>query len=905
MEVDPFAATLTVRAAPSVTTPVAALALPFIAPFEAVAAFFVPEASSAPSATLSTSLAPVPTSSAPYASTSSPASVSDVTHTSSTSSSLSASTSDSGIEALPSSTLVALSVINTTDPVQPAEVSATASIPQPLPSSAAQNVGRSVLDSRSELVADDLFKRGTQPFAARRKAILLQRACVRTGANETTINSLLYYGGRGAIVKLCPRAVIEIRNPIFFFAPDQVLTTAGDPTGSNRATIVVTGATQSCAIYGAVPNADNVILRNIQVNGNRPQLGILWGGLGLLEFGGNTVGQKIQNVHAYEPRGWSALHAAEGGRGADACSGMEIKGNQIGPSGHGPSGVNQFRRRDTGTWSPGQWADGISHACQNSVVRDNVVTDATDGAIVIFGAPGSTITGNTIIADQRVALGGINAVDFMPYGGSFEGTVVKNNRLIAQNSMIKVGIAIGGMVWGVDNRTASRTFGGSFIDNEFSSGANGYFGYGIGISGHNGAVVTGNKVTGEANFGGVPSPSCFSWLPHPAPQPFIADPTNTPGSTLQDDFWVKTVLVLLICKGPGAILNHTNFAALCPDLTIKQFCADPTLADVCCGICPNAGISGLGGHVSLAFSSLSSITAITLSPASAPTALTTSLIQANAYALVLLGYLLTNTAELDFFHAAYALLLAFSALIPLTAIAASPPWAVTGQKSPQERSREAESVVLIALRGIDAGDSDSDPDGKGLIEKSRRRLRQRQRSLRRVLRDDPDLLIDALDEVEGHGFCGIAGSHWMLYLGVSGSVLLWGYALTTGVLGGANNSTRVSLAQANCTEGLGDTASLMILTNVGFMILTVRSESCQIISFGRQSLLQYSGSPRLVFLASFTVWATWMLASFALYFRAGNANLLASLEFSWTFGTTFSALSKFPIPVLLVVLLSG
>lgn len=33
-----------------------------------------------------------------------------------------------------------------------------------------------------------------------------------------------------------------------------------------------------------------------------------------------------------------------------------------------------------------------------------------DGAIVIFGAPGTLVTGNTIINDDRQGLGGINMV---------------------------------------------------------------------------------------------------------------------------------------------------------------------------------------------------------------------------------------------------------------------------------------------------------------------------------------------------------------------------------------------------------------------------------------------------------------------------------------------------------------
>lgn len=58
---------------------------------------------------------------------------------------------------------------------------------------------------------------------------------------------------------------------------------------------------------------------------------------------------------------------------------------------------------------PSLRADGISLACRNSVVSGNTITDATDGGIVIFQAPGSMIKDNTIIADQRQLLGGINA----------------------------------------------------------------------------------------------------------------------------------------------------------------------------------------------------------------------------------------------------------------------------------------------------------------------------------------------------------------------------------------------------------------------------------------------------------------------------------------------------------------
>lgn len=91
---------------------------------------------------------------------------------------------------------------------------------------------------------------------------------------------------------------------------------------------------------------------------------------------------------------------------------MRITNNYIHSSGHGPSGAQQERRCDTGTHFVGEWADGISFACSSSVVSGNTIQDATDGALVIFQSPGSTISNNTIISQDRVAMGGINLVDF-------------------------------------------------------------------------------------------------------------------------------------------------------------------------------------------------------------------------------------------------------------------------------------------------------------------------------------------------------------------------------------------------------------------------------------------------------------------------------------------------------------
>lgn len=78
-------------------------------------------------------------------------------------------------------------------------------------------------------------------------------------------------------------------------------------------------------------------------------------------MGGDNTGQLIENIKTANPRGWSCLHIQEGSL---KCSGVTIQNNQIGPC---------------GVSTDGQWADGISLSCQNSLVQNNDIVDATDG----------------------------------------------------------------------------------------------------------------------------------------------------------------------------------------------------------------------------------------------------------------------------------------------------------------------------------------------------------------------------------------------------------------------------------------------------------------------------------------------------------------------------------------------
>ena len=193
-----------------------------------------------------------------------------------------------------------------------------------------------------------------------------------------------------------------------------------------------------------------------------------------------------------------------------------MENNQIGPA---------------GTSDNLQWADGISFTCTNSVVTNNVITDATDGGIVVFGAPGSVIEGNTIRAETRTLLGGINMVDYDPYAGSYAGTIVRDNIIDASGAVIRIGLGMGQRVWGClpadsDEFTLS---GGTVTGNTLRGG---HMQYGFAVDGVRAWTVTAN--VDEATHTGSPSVDCGGRYAS-APAGFLFNPARAEG-TFQPEF---------------------------------------------------------------------------------------------------------------------------------------------------------------------------------------------------------------------------------------------------------------------------------------------------------------------------------------------------------------------------------
>lgn len=97
--------------------------------------------------------------------------------------------------------------------------------------------------------------------------------CISSG-DQTTINNAFSSGGAGTVVQLCVNALLSITDSVKFTAANQEISTEGYPTGNTRATLrIAKGSSVSTLISGA--GYDGVKVRNVQVDGNRPNAGYL------------------------------------------------------------------------------------------------------------------------------------------------------------------------------------------------------------------------------------------------------------------------------------------------------------------------------------------------------------------------------------------------------------------------------------------------------------------------------------------------------------------------------------------------------------------------------------------------------------------------------------------------------
>ncbi|KAI0322505.1 hypothetical protein OF83DRAFT_736540 [Amylostereum chailletii] len=364
-----------------------------------------------------------------------------------------------------------------------------------------------------------------------------QAECILPDPSNTLtdrLNIALNSSGSGYVLQLCQNARYLIQAPILFAASNQEISTVGYPTGDERAILVVNGPVfngtgHTTAIDGTCADCDGVKLRNIQIDGTRQGAPPTSGGANI-EMGGPNSDQVIEYVRSFDPRGWSCLHVQEGGL---TCTNVLVQNNDI-----GPCGSDAFQ----------EWADGVSIACQNATVRNNLIHDPTDGGIVLFGSPGSLVENNTIWIVNSTLLGGINMVDIDPWGGNYTGSVVQNNTIIGgfatdsdtdgdargtdlHDAIVKIGIAVGPRTWFSDRYGSNVSFSGNVIGNTLT----GAFGFGIAVTSARNFTIEDNILSGNTSFIGSSGPNC-TLEAVPSPVPFLVAPANVTESSIQSDF---------------------------------------------------------------------------------------------------------------------------------------------------------------------------------------------------------------------------------------------------------------------------------------------------------------------------------------------------------------------------------
>ncbi len=348
-----------------------------------------------------------------------------------------------------------------------------------------------------------------------------QEPCL-AGGDQNTINERLKSSSSEAI--LCQDAVFELTGPVVIKYARQKIYTEGYPEDDRRAILRIVSEYMTNAIE--MRDCDYAIVSHIVIDGNRTNLGYKEGEA-LVAAGGNSKGQEFRALKITEPRSWSVLHLME------SCTNALVEDCEIGPAG----------------MSDRTWSDGISLACTNSIIRNNLIIDATDGAIVIFAATGSLIENNIIRAETRTLLGGIHMVEPKLYNGNFTGTIVQNNIIEASGAVIRIAVPMGPRVWLCldQGETIPTPYGGTVINNILRGD---YMQYGFAVDGVKDWTVLDN--IDESNHIGIPTVHCRGQVPS-KPSGFQYYLPRAEG-TFQEEFQeahVELALLAIVDPKPG------------------------------------------------------------------------------------------------------------------------------------------------------------------------------------------------------------------------------------------------------------------------------------------------------------------------------------------------------------------
>jgi len=349
------------------------------------------------------------------------------------------------------------------------------------------------------------------------------------------------------------KGIYEISETLVYKFPGQKISTKDAVYISDYATLRITAPNLMMLIDGG--RKDNIVLKNVILDGNRYELGIVpkkevTGGGGqppMVFFGGDGAeGQKVIDNVFMSTRTWSTLKVHDG------ALNTLVEGNIFLGAGVDARGNGREKRE-----VPFNWGDAVSCAAEKTTVRNNLMIDPTDVGIAFYGAPGSVAQNNVVSCISRESLGGINMVDGFLYPMedgeerfSYQGTVVRNNYIDSFGARIHISIPMGAGIW--VPRTKDKTLVGATVhDNTIAGGA---AGYGFVVNGVDKFSVYGNKSIASHSGVGDGLRPAFTNYPD-KPGPFLFNPDRVTNSRLQKEFKPKErhLLHLLRCN-----LGKTN-----------------------------------------------------------------------------------------------------------------------------------------------------------------------------------------------------------------------------------------------------------------------------------------------------------------------------------------------------------
>jgi hypothetical protein len=327
---------------------------------------------------------------------------------------------------------------------------------------------------------------------------------------EAQLQAVLDSAGAGTAVYLTQQSVVYLTKSLVIPA-GVTLATSGLPTPHQHAKMA--RLIRASAFAGPMveinrennPNPSG-ILKNIWVDGQRNKSStFVYGAINIEIYGGN--GAAVEENFISNSLGWSNVHSY-GSVDGRICARNTIANNLITayPSLH----------------FGGEYTDGLSIGCENTLVKGNQIVDATDVGIVVFtAAPAtqkSTVTGNTIVSAGNSAFGAL-AFDPLhspayPVNPNFTGASLNGNSLWSSpNTHFIIGLAVGSRPWfGSQIRikgvlsTGNIGHGGSATNNT-TAGVQTRFGVGISVSGMDSATVQSNT------FRATPIPQSWTNCP--------------------------------------------------------------------------------------------------------------------------------------------------------------------------------------------------------------------------------------------------------------------------------------------------------------------------------------------------------------------------------------------------------